>query len=77
MLDKKQTNYIFKKAMDLTNYWTEYFPASDEDWIKMKQEAEEIVSVSKNDPLCRRVIVSVLCYFIELSKLNKAKEGVE
>lgn len=63
LVNDRQSAWIFKKANELTNKYSTCFPTTDEEWTELKNEAEKIISESKGNELCIKVMLCILDYF--------------
>lgn len=63
LVNEKQSRWIFGKANELVNKYSICFPVTDDDWAELRNDAEKIIQDSKGDPLCVKIILSIISYF--------------
>lgn len=73
MLSQSQTKWIFQKINDLVDYYEKYQPVTDEDWGRFVRDVKIIYKKSRENELCKHILLGVVTYFEQEEK--KHREG--
>lgn len=71
MLSQSQTKWIFQKINDLVDYYEKYQPVTDEDWKRFVRDVKIIHKKSRDNELCKQVLLGVAAYFEQEEKKHR------